>query len=198
MTAIEFLYDFGSPNAFLVHKVLPGLAERAGAELLYRPVLLGGIFKAANNQSPMQAFAGVKGKLAHQNRQIDRFVQRHGITFNWNPHFPVNTLGLMRGAAFAQGQPWERSYIDAIFQAMWQNGEKMDDPNVIERVLRNAELPAEDILAATQQGDVKQKLIDATQAAVARGAYGSPTMFVGDEMFFGKDSLDELEWFVQR
>ena len=196
MKTIDFYFDFGSPNAYLAWKVLPALAERVGATVVMKPVLLGGIFKATNNQSPMQAFAEVKGKLAHQNRQIDRFVQRHAITFAWNPHFPVNTLHLMRGAVFAQGQPWERSYIDAIFRAMWQNGEKMDDPTVIDRVLRNAELPAEDIIAATQQPEVKQKLIEATESAVARGTYGSPTMFVGDEMFFGKDALDELEWYV--
>ncbi|MCA0873364.1 2-hydroxychromene-2-carboxylate isomerase [Seohaeicola saemankumensis] len=196
MQNIEFLYDFGSPNAYLVHKVLPGLAERYGASVTYVPILLGGVFKATDNQSPIQAFANVKGKLAYQAREIERFVTRHGIKYHMNPHFPVNTIGIMRGAVYSRGKPWEGTYIDAIYNAMWIHGQKMDDTDVIADVLETAGLPYTEILAATQDAEVKQGLIDATSAAVARGTFGSPTLFLGDEMFFGKDSLPELEHYL--
>ncbi len=191
---IEFLYDFGSPNAYLVHKVLPALATRCGAEVKHVPILLGGVFKATNNQSPMQAFGGVTGKLAYQQRELARFFERHGLDFTFNPHFPVMTIGVMRGAVYAQGKAWEQAYTDAVFDAMWVAGEKMDDPAVIARVLADADLPAQEIMAATQTPEVKQGLIETTAAAVARGVFGAPTIFAGDEMFFGKDALGDLEW----
>ncbi len=195
---IEFLYDFGSPNAFLMHKVLPDFAQRVGADLVYVPVLLGGIFKATQNQSPIQAFGGVKGKIDYLRVETTRFVQRHELQFNWNPNFPIMTIGVMRGAVFAQSKDWEQRYLDTVFDAMWVNGKKMDEPEVIAGVLDDAGLPAGEIMAATQTDDVKQGLIDNTSAAVARGAFGAPTMFVGDEMFFGKDSLPDLEWVIAR
>lgn len=194
MSTIEFYYDFGSPNAFLAHKVLPDLAARHGADVSYRPMLLGGVFKATNNQSPMQAFAGVTGKLDYQRREIARFVARHGLTFQMNPHFPVMTIAVMRGAIYAQGKDWDSGYIDAVFDAMWVHGDKMDDPAVIGAVLDKAGLPGAEIVEATQDGAVKQGLVAATERAVARGVFGAPTMFAGDEMFFGKDSLDSLDW----
>lgn len=193
MTEIEFLYDFGSPNAFLAHKVLPAIATRHGATVRPVPILLGGVFKATNNQSPMQAFAEVRGKLDYQRLEMQRFVRRFELTFQMNPHFPVMTIGVMRGAVYAQGKPWETHYVDTVFDALWVQGEKMDDPAVIGRVLSDAGLPAEEIMQATQDGAVKQGLIDSTSAAVARGVFGAPSMFVGNEMFYGKDSLDELE-----
>lgn len=196
MQALEFMYDFGSPNAYLVHKVLPELAQKHGATLTYVPILLGGVFKATDNQSPIQAFARVKGKLAYHAREIERFITRNGIKYHMNPHFPVNTIGIMRGAVYAQGKPWETTYIDAIYNAMWVHGQKMDDADVIADVLDTAGLPRSEIMSATQDPDVKQGLIDTTSAAVARGVFGSPTMFLGDEMFFGKDSLPELEHYL--
>lgn len=189
---IEFYYDFGSPNAYLVHKVLPGIAGDRPVE--YRPVLLGGVFKATNNQSPITAFAGVKGKNAYQFLEIRRFIERHGLAFEMNSHFPVNTLMLMRGAVFASGRPWEAAYVDAVFKTMWVDGEKMDDPPTVMRVLEAAGLPAAEIAAGVSEDGVKQGLIAATEAAVARGVFGAPTMFLGDEMFFGKDSLSDLAW----
>ena len=194
MKTVDFMYDFGSPNAYLVHRVLPGIVHRAGAGLHYVPILLGGVFKATNNQSPMAAFAEVKHKLAYQMRESQRFIDRHGLQFRMNPNFPVNTLGVMRGAVYAQGKPWENKYIDAVFDAMWVKGEKMDDPQVIGRVLQDAGLPADEIIAATQSPEVKAALINGTEAAVNRGVFGAPTMFVKDEMFFGKDSLDDLDF----
>lgn len=190
---IEFLYDFGSPNAYLMHKTLPDLAERYDATVSYQPILLGGVFKATNNQSPMQAFGGVQGKLQYQMRETQRFIKRHDLTFHMNPHFPVMTIGIMRGAIYAQGKPWESKYISAIFEAMWVHGQKMDDPTVIMDVLRENDLPASEIMDAAQEQSVKQGLIVATSAAVQRGVFGSPTMFVGDEMFFGKETLPEIE-----
>lgn len=191
---IDFLYDFGSPNAYLVHKLLPDLANRCRATVTWTPILLGGVFKATNNQSPMQAFSGVAGKLAYQQVEIARFIERHDLPFQFNPHFPVVTIGVMRGAAYAQGKDWESDYINAVFDALWVQGAKMDDPDIIAQVLTDAGLPTADIMAATQTPEVKQALIDTTSAAVDRGVFGAPTMFVGDEMFFGKDSLTDLEW----
>ncbi|GAB5439073.1 DsbA family protein [Falsiruegeria mediterranea] len=190
---VDFFYDFGSPNAYLVHKTLPDLAAGFGATVTYQPILLGGVFKATNNQSPMQAFGGVRNKLQYQARETQRFIKRHDLTFHMNPHFPVMTIGVMRGAIFAQGKEWENKYISAIFDAMWVHGQKMDDPSVIHDVLRENDLPAEKIFEATQDQPIKQGLIDATSAAVDRGVFGSPTMFVGDEMFFGKETLPEIE-----
>lgn len=198
MQEIEFLYDFASPNAYLVHKVLPELAQRCGARLRYVPVLLGGVFKATGNQSPMLTYREVKGKLAYQARQIERFVARHGLKYHMNPHFPMNTLTTMRGAVQAQGKPWEGDYIDAIFNAIWVHGQKLDDVDVIADVLTEAGLPRTEILEAIQTPAIKQQLIDRTEAAVARGVFGSPSMFVGEEMFFGKDSLPDLEYELTR
>ena len=194
MQTIAFLYAFGSPNAYLAHKVLGGIAARNGARVAYLPVLLGGVFKATNNQSPMDAFAGVTGKLDYQRTETNRFVERHAIPYRFNPHFPVMTMGVMRGAVYAQGHSWEQTYIDAVFDAMGVDGHKMDDPSVITEVLGAADLPAREIIEAAQSSDVKSGLIEATQTAVHRGTFGSPTMFVGDEMFYGKDSLVDLEW----
>jgi len=194
MQPIEFYYDFGSPNAYLVHEVLPEIAKQSGAAQVYRPMLLGGVFKATNNQSPVQAFAAVTHKLAYQRLEIARFTARHGIAFSFNRHFPVNTIAMMRAAIYAQGKPWEQTFIDAMFTAMWQAGLKMDDPQTLEQVLTAAGLPRGEILAAVQSPAVKADLIDATAAAVDRGVFGAPTMFVGTEMFFGKDALPDVQY----
>jgi 2-hydroxychromene-2-carboxylate isomerase len=154
------------------------------------------VFKATNNQSPMQAFSGVTGKLDYQRREMARFVARHGIEFAMNPHFPVMTIGVMRGAIYATGKPWEMAYVNAVFDAIWRDGEKMDDPDTIARVLDAATLPAQEIMQATQEAGIKAGLIEATAAAVARGVFGAPTQFVDDEMFFGKDSLGDLDWYL--
>ena len=194
MKTIEFYYDFGSPNAYLVHKVLPRIVARAGgtaASVIYRPMYLGGVFRATGNASP--GLAGVKGKMEYLLREKDRFVKRHDLPFVWNPHFPINSIHLMRGAVFAQGKPWERSYIDAVFKACWVSGDNMSDAMVIRKELAAEALPFAAIMDAVQSPDVKAALFAATDAAVARGVFGAPTMFVGDEMFFGKDSLAEME-----
>ncbi|QBF31918.1 2-hydroxychromene-2-carboxylate isomerase [Thalassococcus sp. S3] len=196
MQEIEFLYDFGSPNAYFVHKVLPGMAAKHGATLRYEPILLGGVFKATNNQPPMMAFGNVAGKVAYMRKEIERFIARYQVPFKMNPNFPVMTVALMRGAIYARGKDWENKYIDTVFDAMWRAEEKMDDPEVMHRVLANAGLPADKIAEAIQTQDIKGALIETTSKAVDRGVFGAPTMFVGEEMFFGKDALDDLDWWL--
>ncbi len=191
---IDFIFDFGSPNAYLSAKVLPGIAGRTGATVRRVPCLLGGIFKATNNASPMVAFGGVKGKLAYEGLETRRFVQKHGLTaFKSNPHFPVNTLTIMRGLVAARRAGVEDAYVDVVLAAMWENAEKMDDPEVIARVLNAGGLDGAALLAATQDPEVKAELVANTEAAVERGVFGIPTFFVGDEMFFGKDRLGQVE-----
>jgi 2-hydroxychromene-2-carboxylate isomerase len=196
---IDFIFDFGSPNGYLAWRVLPGIAERTGSSINLIPCLLGGIFKATGNRSPVEAFADIKGKLAYDALETRRFTARHGITeLRQNPHFPVNTLLIMRGLVAAQRMGVGERYLKAVLAAMWEQGEKMDDPAVVARVLSAAGLDAEAILAATQDPAVKAELIANTEAAVARGVFGIPTFFVGEEMFFGKDRLDQVEAEIQR
>ena len=191
---IDFIFDFGSPNAYLAWKVLPGLAQRTGAAVNLIPCLLGGIFKATNNRSPVEAFGEVKNKLAYEALETRRFVARHGIAaYRQNPHFPVNTLLIMRGLIAARRQGVGDRYLETVLAAMWEQGEKMDDPAVVARVLGAAGLPAQALLEATQDPQVKAELVANTEAAVARGVFGIPTFFVGDEMFFGKDRLGQVE-----
>ena len=197
--SIDFIFDFGSPNAYLAHKALPGVVARTGASVNYIPCLLGGIFKATGNQSPVMAFGNVKGKLAYDNLEMMRFVKKHGLSkFRMNPHFPVNTLVLMRGAVAAEMRGELAAYIEAGLKAMWEDGLKMDDPAVYVEAMNAAGLDGAALLEATQDPDVKAKLVANTEAAVARGTFGIPTFFVGDEMFFGKDRLGQVEEEVAR
>lgn len=190
----EFIYDFGSPNAYLSHVVIPEIETRTGSKCIYRPVLLGGVFKATNNRSPMEAFAGIDNKLKYIQRETQRFLAKHDIRkFTRNPHFPVNTLMLMRGAVYAENQPYYKQYIDSMFKAMWEHQQKMDDVEVFSSNLEEAGLPSQEILTAIQDTDVKQKLIQYVDSAVARGVFGSPSFFVDDELYFGKDSLIAVE-----
>jgi 2-hydroxychromene-2-carboxylate isomerase len=192
--AVEFLFDFGSPNAYLAHKVIPAIEARTGTPFSYVPVLLGGVFKATGNRSPMEAYAGIPSKLAYEALETRRFVARHALTrFSANPHFPVNTLMIMRGAVAARTLDLFAPDVDAVFAAMWEDGRKMDDPSVVAETLTLAGLPADRLLALTQDPAIKERLIASTAAAVERGVFGSPSFFVGDELFFGKDRLDQVE-----
>jgi 2-hydroxychromene-2-carboxylate isomerase len=191
---IDFIFDFGSPNAYLSWKVLPAIAQRAGASVNLIPCLLGGIFKATNNRSPVEAFGGVKNKLAYEGLETRRFVARHGLAaYRANPHFPVNTLLIMRGLIAARRIGVEERYLATVEAAMWEDGLKMDDPEVVQGVLDAAGLDGAALIAATQDPEVKAELIANTEAAVARGVFGIPTFFVGPEMFFGKDRLGQVE-----
>ena len=191
---IDFIFDFGSPNGYLSWKVLPDIAARTGASLNLIPCLLGGIFKATNNQSPMAAFGGVTGKLAYEGLETRRYVAKHGLTkYASNPHFPVNTLTIMRGMVAARRAGVGEAYLEVVLKAMWEDGQKMDDPEVIVRVLNAAGLDGAALATATQDPEVKAELVANTEAAVARGVFGIPTFFVGSEMFFGKDRLGQVE-----
>ena len=194
MKRVEFLFDFGSPNAYFSHKVIPEIEKRTGAKFEYVPVLLGGLFKLTNNQPPMVAFGGVKGKLAYEQLESQRFIKKHNLTaFKFNPNFPVNTLALMRIAVAAQAAGELMPYVDAAFHYMWEDGRKMDDPEVIRGSLLESGLDADRLIAASQTPENKAKLMANTEGAANRGVFGSPSFFVGDEMFFGKDRLRDIE-----
>jgi len=191
---IEFIFDFGSPNVYLAYRALPPILARTGARLQINPCLLGGIFKATGNQPPTAAFANVKGKLAYERLEITRFIKRHRLRdFRFNPHFPVNSLLIMRGLIAAQMTDVAAPYIEAVLAATWENGLKMDDPAVVVDTLGKAGLDGEALLKRTQEPDVKQKLLANTQEAVERGVFGAPTFFVGQEIFFGKERLAQVE-----
>ena len=193
-TSPQFLFDFGSPNAYLCHKLLPGIEARTGTGFEYLPVLLGGLFKLSNNRSPMEAFAGIPNKLAYERLEMQRFVKRHGLaTFRMNPFFPVNTLRIMRLAVAAQELGCAPAYVEAMYAAMWEQGRDMGDAGEIAAVLSDAGLDGPALLAKAEALDIKARLAAHTQSAFERGAFGSPTFFVGDQMFFGKDRLREVE-----
>lgn len=191
---VEFLFDFGSPNAFLSHKVIPDIVQRTGVAFTYVPVLLGGLFKQTGNQSPATAFAHIKNKPQYEQLEMRRFIARHNITgFQINPHFPVNTLQLMRGAVAAQHAGVFEAYIDWVFDDMWVRGLKMDDPAVLRGALSAGGLPADEIIALAQTDSVKGQLLANTEGAFQKGAFGSPSFLVGDELYFGKDRLRDVE-----
>jgi 2-hydroxychromene-2-carboxylate isomerase len=191
---VEFLFDFGSPNAYLAEKVIPAIEKRTGAKFDYVPVLLGGIFKATNNMSPFESLRGIKNKPEYQALETQRFIRRHDITnFRQNPYFPVNTLMLMRGAVAAQFEGLFEPYFRAAYHHMWEEPKKMDDVEVFRSAFISSGIDIDPLIARAQQDDVKKRLIDLTTDAVNRGAFGSPTFFVGKEMFFGKDQLRDVE-----
>jgi 2-hydroxychromene-2-carboxylate isomerase len=185
---VEFHFDFGSPNAYLSHRVIPAIEARTGATFVYVPVLLGGVFKATGNRSPAEAFAGIRNKREYEALETERFVRRHGLTrFRRNPFFPVNTLQIMRGAVAAEMDGGFADYVERVYRAMWEDGLKMDEPDVIRSVLGDA------VLERIQDPAVKARLVANTEDSVARGCFGSPTFFVGDEIYFGKDRLRDVE-----
>ena len=194
MRRVEFHFDFGSPNAYLSHRVVPAIEARTGARFVYVPVLLGGLFKLTNNQPPMVAFANVKNKMPYEMLETRRFVARHKLdAFTFNPHFPVNTLQLMRGAVAAEREGILAPYVEAVFQHMWERPKKLDDPEVFRAALVESGLDAARLMARAQDQDVKDALAANTQRAFERGAFGIPTFFVGDEIYFGKDRLRDVE-----
>jgi len=194
MGAVEFHFDFGSPNAYLAHLVIPEIEKRTGARFDYVPILLGGVFKLTNNRSPAESMRGIKNRLEYEELERERFVRRHAIArFTFNPFFPVNTLMIMRGAVAAQFEGVFERYVDEVFRHMWAEPKKMDDPEVVRAALVQSGLPAEALLARAQAAEVKERLLKNTESTVARGTFGSPTFFVGNEIFFGKDRLRDVE-----
>lgn len=199
MPVFEFHFDFGSPNAYLSHKVMPGIVARTGIECRYVPVLLGGVFKLTGNKSPMEWNQGVRNKGEYGSLEMARFVKHHGLDkFARNPHFPVNTVQIMRGAIVAGRDGRLAEYVDAVFAHMWEEGKKMDDPEIIVAALDEAGFDGAEILEAIQDQSVKDELLANTNASVERGTFGSPTFFVDDEIFFGKDRLREVEEEIER
>jgi len=199
MPKLEFVFDFASPNAYYCCKVLPGILERTGAELEIVPVLLGGLFKITGNQAPFVAFDGIKGKLDYDMLESRRFQEQHGLTdFVFNSHFPMNTITIMRGLVAARELGEEKRYIDAVLCAMWEQSKKMDDPDVIASVWREAGLDVDALMALIQNDSIKETLKQTTQAMADRGSFGVPTFFVGDEMFFGKERLGQVEEALQK
>jgi 2-hydroxychromene-2-carboxylate isomerase len=194
MARAEFHFDFGSPNAYLSHLVIPAIERRTGVAFEYVPVLLGGVFKLTGNRSPAESLAGIRNKPEYQQLETERFLARHGITrYTRNPFFPVNTLLLMRGAVAARRLGLFERYVDEVFRHMWAEPKKMDDPDVARAALTESGLNADRILATAQEQDVKDELLANTQHSVERGTFGSPTFFVGDEIYFGKDRLRDVE-----
>ena len=187
----QFLFDVGSPNAFLSHEAIPAIEKRTGVKFEYVPILLGGIFKATNNKSPAETLAGIKNKREFHALETERFLKRFGVKpYTWNPFFPVNTLNLMRAAVAAQMDGVFEKYVDAAFHHMWVEPKKMDDPEVAGKAFASSGLDVARLFARSQDADVKAKLIENTQAAVERGTFGSPTFFVG------KEQLREVEEMV--
>jgi 2-hydroxychromene-2-carboxylate isomerase len=194
MVKVEFHFDFGSPNAYLSHLVIPEIEKRTGVKFEYVPMLLGGVFKLTNNRSPAQSLAGIKNKPEYERLEMNRFIKRHGITrFKSNPFFPVNTLMMMRGAIAAQPLGVFERYVDEMYRHMWAEPKKMDDLEIFRAALSAAGLPQERIFELIQTDEVKNRLLENTNRSVERGTFGSPTFYVGDEIFFGKDRLRDVE-----
>src|SRR5262245_86673 len=194
MPKVESHFDFGSPNAYFAHAIIAEIERRTGATFNYVPVLLGGVFKLTNNQAPMVQFKDIKNKLEYQRLETQRFIKKHGLTqFKMNPHFPVNTVQIMRGAVAAEMDGQLARYVDSGFRHVREEGKKMDEPEVIRAALDGAGLDGARMLARIQDQDVKDRLLQNTQASVARGTFGAPTFFVAEEIFFGKDRLRDVE-----
>ena len=193
----QFMFDVGSPNAYLSHEAIPAIEKRTGVKFEYVPILLGGIFKATNNKSPAEMLAGIKNKREFHQIETERFLKRFNVKpYVWNPFFPVNTLNLMRAAVAAQFEGVFEQYVEAAFHHMWREPKKMDDPEIAIKALNSSGLDGAKLMARAQEPEVKARLLENTRSAVERGAFGSPTFFVGKEMFFGKEQLREVEEIV--
>ncbi len=190
--SFEFLFDFGGPNSYLAHKVLPEICARTGAEVVYVPVLLGGLFKLTNNQAPLIRYAETPAKRNYEVLEFDRFVKAHRLPFKMNPHFPINSLHLMRGSVAAQHLGCFMPYVEAIMSAMWEDGLNTGDPEVVKQLLDKAGLDSAALLAKADDAQVKAELVANTEQAAASGAFGVPTFFVGEDMFWGKERLAQL------
>lgn len=189
-----FYFDFGSPNAYLAHRLIPGIESRTGARFRYMPVLLGGLFKLTGNQAPMVALARIPNKLKYERRERERFINKHNLSaFRMNPFFPVNTLMLMRSAVAAEAESVAAEYIEAMFHFMWEDPRKLDDPKVLVETMIDAGLPTDRLIARAQEQEIKDRLSANTHAAYEHGAFGIPSFLIGTELYFGKDRLRDIE-----
>jgi 2-hydroxychromene-2-carboxylate isomerase len=191
--SLEFMFDFGGPNAYLAHKMLPSLCERTGATVTYTPILLGGLFKLTNNQAPMMRYAETPAKRDYELLEFRRFIEANALPFQMNPGFPINSMMLMRGCIAAQRLDCFMPYVDAVMAAMWEQGAALGDDAVVRDTLSRADLDADALLALCHDADVKAELSANTEAAASRGAFGVPTFFVGEDMFWGKERLGQIE-----
>lgn len=199
MVKVEFHFDFGSPNAYLSHLVIPEIEKRTGVKFEYVPVLLGGVFKLTNNRSPAESLRGIRNKPEYERLETERFIRRHGITrFQSNPFFPVNTLMMMRGAIAARSLGVFERYVDEMYRHMWAEPKKMDDLEVFRKALMEARFDAERFFELIEARETKDELVNNTQRSVERGTFGSPTFFVGDQIFFGKDRLRDVEEMIMQ
>ena len=185
---VEFLFDLGSPATYLAYTQLPKICEQTDSQLVYVPILLGGVFKATGNASP----ATVPAKGRYMFIDLDRYAKRYGVPLKINPHFPINTLVLMRAVTGMQMRHPERfaAFVDCLFKALWIEGRNLNDPATVGAVLSENGFDPEEILALSAEEDVKSALKDTTEKAVQRGVFGAPSMFVGEQLFFGQDRLD--------
>jgi 2-hydroxychromene-2-carboxylate isomerase len=189
---LEFLFDFGGPNSYLAHKVLPQICATTGAEVIYTPILLGGLFKLTNNQAPLMRYAETPAKRDYEMLEFERFIKAHGIAFKMNPHFPINSLHLMRGAVAAQHLGCFMPYVETVMAAMWENGANTGDPAVVRQLLDEAGLDGAALHAKADDPGVKAELAANTEQAAARGAFGVPTFFVDGEIYWGKERLGQV------
>ena len=197
---VDFIFDFASPNAYFCHRVIQEIEKRTGATFNYIPCLLGGIFKITNNQAPMMAFNGITNKLEYQNIEIQRFIKKHNLAhFTMNSFFPVMTLQLQRGAIAAMSLNVFDEYLEAIFKGMWEKSLNLADQDILVNLLTaETQIDISNLIEKMQTQEIKDQLIQNTSSAVERGAFGIPTFFVDDEIFFGKDSLGDLEDFITK
>ena len=198
MVDFKFIFDFGSPKTYLVYKLLPGIEKRTKTKAEYVPVLLGGIFRSTNNVSPIESFKTVPAKGKYDDLDTARFVKKHDIAFNFNSNFPINTLNLMRGAIYAQENKIFDKYVEVVFKSMWVDNKKMDDLEVIQSVFSENGLPVKEIFEGTQDQKIKDKLIENTSEAVEKGVFGAPSFLVNNELFFGKETLQDVEELLLR
>ncbi|POF38852.1 disulfide bond formation protein DsbA [Pseudomonas laurylsulfativorans] len=185
---VEFLFDLGSPTTYLAYTQLPAICEQTDSQLIYIPILLGGVFKATGNASP----ATIPAKGRHMILDLDRYARRYGVPLKFNPHFPINTLMLMRAATGIQLHHPERfiAFIDCLFRALWVDGRNLNDPATVAAVLSDNGFDPNEVLALTADETVKATLKDNTEKAVQRGVFGVPSMFVDNQLYFGQDRLD--------
>ena len=186
---VEFFFDVGSPASYLAWTQLESIAQRTNAKIIWRPMLLGAVFQATGNASP----AVVPAKGAYMLKDLQRFSNIYGVPFNFNPFFPLNTMHLMRGATAYLEEPEFQTYLAAIFNALWSEQLNMESPEVVAEVLTKAGIDVTDFMARISETEVKERLKDTTEEAVARGVFGAPSFFVNGEMFFGQDRLSFVE-----